>query len=122
MTLGAVTTIYLKRTHETQESWKLFLDIVKLSSCDDKDFIAIIERMIQEKVVDHRNALAHGGAISEDIATKLRDSIIGKRNQPGILCWMPNIWTEKVNQEIIEAERKDGEEVRYMEEVKKQQN
>jgi hypothetical protein len=88
MTLGAVTAIYRKRKHETLASWNLFMNIVKLSSCDDKAFIAIIERMIQEKVVDNRNALAHGGPISEDVAIKLRDSIIGKLNQPGILCWM----------------------------------
>lgn len=88
MTLGAVTAIYRKRKHETRDNWKLFLDIVKLSACDDKDFIAIIERMINENVVNHRNALAHGGAISEGIATQLRASIIGKPKDPGILCWI----------------------------------
>jgi len=39
-------------------------------------------------MLTYRNLLAHGGIISRDIASTLRNSIIGDKHTQGILCWL----------------------------------
>jgi hypothetical protein len=90
MTLGAVTAIYSKRNqlHGTQDSWNLFMNLVRRSSCDSNAFITVMEDIKQDEVAKKRNSLAHGGAISHTVAQQLRDSIIGSKSKTGILCWI----------------------------------
>jgi hypothetical protein len=65
------------------------MNIVRLSGSDPNAFITVMENMKQDEVAKKRNSLAHGGAISYDIATQLRASILGKiGSKTGILCWM----------------------------------
>ncbi len=44
--------------------------------------------MIDERIKNKRNLLAHGGVVTKEVALSLRESIIGDRNRPGILCWL----------------------------------
>ncbi len=44
--------------------------------------------MLDENIKDKRNLLAHGGAVTTEIASALRDTIIGDLDKRGILCWL----------------------------------
>ena len=52
------------------------------------EFEDIVQRMLNEQMREKRNLLAHGETISKEVATSLRDCIIGDRYQTGILCWL----------------------------------
>ena len=69
-------------------NWETLTWRVRQSGSDSSTFEQIIHRMIAENIKDKRNLLAHGGAITGEIASSLRESIIGDRNKPGILCWL----------------------------------
>ena len=44
--------------------------------------------MVTDQLKEKRNMLAHGEAISKEVALNLRESVIGTRYKPGILCWL----------------------------------
>lgn len=53
------------------------------------EFERIVQRMSREKIHDKRNKLAHGEAISKELAASLREIVIGNMDQPGgILRWL----------------------------------
>lgn len=90
MTLGALKSIYLYRGkyQDASTNWQLFMHIAQASRCNPDAFKAIFARLVNEKVADHRNAVAHNNPISREIAQQLHDAIIGKGGKPGILRWM----------------------------------
>jgi len=61
---------------------------VRQSGGNPHEFEQIIQHMLDENIKDKRNLLAHGGAVTAEIASSLRDSIIGDLNKPGVLCWL----------------------------------
>ena len=44
--------------------------------------------MNAEDIKGKRNTLAYGEAINREVASVLREIVIGGRNKPGILCWL----------------------------------
>ncbi len=100
MTLGVVETIYRlkgrdlhsakdkseeKRILTAQNNWHLCYTIATRSGADISAFETTLKQMVDEQVAHYRNELAHGGPISQRIAQKLRDAIIGRKGKPGIL-------------------------------------
>ena len=103
MTLGSIETIYnlkdkdphnakdgneANRIKTAQHNWELCSIIIVHSNSDIRAFEAILKRMVTENVAMNRNKLAHGGPIPQSIAKELRDVIIGRKDKPGILCWL----------------------------------
>jgi len=62
--------------------------LVTNAGSEPQEFERIVKQMIDENIKDKRNLLAHGDAVTSEAATSLRESIIGDRNNPGILCWL----------------------------------
>src|SRR5207248_7684583 len=89
-TLGTITTAYLKRSFdgEAKNNWETLLWCVEQSGSDPQEFEQIVQRMVDEAIIIKRNLLAHGGAVTGEIAASLRRSIIGDRIKPGVLCWL----------------------------------
>jgi hypothetical protein len=99
MTLGSVETIYAfkdqdlftahpndkNKIRSAQHNWILCKAIVAHSKGDLQEFEDILRCMVNEHISHNRNKLAHGGSISQNIAQELRDTIIGRRDKPGIL-------------------------------------
>lgn len=87
-TLGAITHAYNYRGMSTSDraTWNTMLSRIPPERRDE--FEHIVQRMSQESVYSKRNKLAHGEAISKEVAASLRDIVIGNMNQPGILRWL----------------------------------
>lgn len=97
MTLGAVEHIYKAKGHQDQarNNWKLFVEIVTRSQSDAVSVTkmlaqldAFLQRMTYIRIKDKRNKLAHGEAIPHQLALDLRETILGKRGQEGMLVWL----------------------------------
>lgn len=83
-TLGAIIYAYEKR----DGNWQAFCQRILDSGSSIRDFEALVQRMANEAIKEKRNAIAHGGVITCQLAQELRESIIGGRSKPGILCWI----------------------------------
>lgn len=89
LTLGAMKNIYKYRhSGDAQHNWGIFENLVKQSGSSIHDFTDTMQRMADEDVKEKRNQLAHGNPVPRDLAQSLRDTIIGKRDQPGVLYWL----------------------------------
>lgn len=86
-TLGTIPHAYQNRNKEKDaaHNWNLLITLVQHSGSSSAEFEALIVRFNNEQVKDHRNRLAHGDPIAKQVAQALRESILGNRNQPGIL-------------------------------------
>ena len=89
-TLGTITSAYSRRFSDTtaKNNWETFSWLVTNAGSEPQEFERIVKQMIDENIKDKRNLLAHGDAVTSEAATSLRESIIGDRNNPGILCWL----------------------------------
>ncbi len=89
-TLGTITTAYTRRTsdREAKNNWETLTWRVRQSGDSTHEFEQIIQHMLDENIKDKRNLLAHGGAVTTEIASALRDTIIGDLDKRGILCWL----------------------------------
>lgn len=89
-TLGTITYAYINQSvnSEAQHNWDTLCWLVRNAGSNPQEFERIVKQMIDEKIKEKRNLLAHGGAVTKEIASSLRESIIGDRNKPGILCWL----------------------------------
>jgi hypothetical protein len=89
-TLGTLIYAYTRQQSDRNAklTWDIFIDLVAQAGSNIQDFEHIVQRMLVDQIKDKRNLLAHGGAISKEIASVLRDTVIGSRNKPGILCWL----------------------------------
>jgi hypothetical protein len=89
-TLGTVTYAYVNQSVDSgaQNNWETFCWLVRSAGSDPQEFERIVKQMIDEKIKDKRNLLAHGGAVTQEIAFSLHESIIGDRHSSGILCWL----------------------------------
>ena len=89
-TLGTITYAYLNQSVDSgaQNNWETFCWLVRNAGSNPQEFERIIKQMIDEKIKDKRNLLAHGDAVTSEVASSLRENIIGDRNRPGILCWL----------------------------------
>ena len=87
-TLGKITHAYTHRSMSASDraTWNTMLSRIAPEQRDE--FEHIVQRMSQENVHGKRNQLAHGEAISKEVAASLRDIVIGRINQPGILRWL----------------------------------
>ncbi|HVU68366.1 MAG TPA: hypothetical protein VHD63_14605 [Ktedonobacteraceae bacterium] len=82
-TLGFVTHTYDYRHTSDKANWQVMLS--RVDSADHNAFEQLIQRLSLEKVHDKRNKLAHGEAISRELAENLRDLVIGKGSKHGAL-------------------------------------
>ncbi|HEX7735924.1 MAG TPA: hypothetical protein VF458_13745 [Ktedonobacteraceae bacterium] len=83
-TLGTVTSAYDYRTSRTEgEIWKTMLS--RVAADKRGEFERIVQRMSKAKIHDERNKLAHGDPVSKELATRLREMVIGTIDNPGIL-------------------------------------
>lgn len=89
-TLGTLTYAYTKQTidRKAQANWQVLLNRIATSGSDPGEFQHMVNRIIHENIQEKRNTLAHGGIVTREDATQLRESIIGDRGNPGILCWL----------------------------------
>ena len=89
-TLGAITYAYNRQSSDSKacNNWQTFLWLVQQSGNQPRDFERLIQAMIDQNIKDKRNLLAHGGAITREIAESLREAIIGDRSKQGMLCWL----------------------------------
>ncbi|HZO74421.1 MAG TPA: hypothetical protein VFB60_19620 [Ktedonobacteraceae bacterium] len=69
-------------------NWQIFCQRISASGSSTRDLEALIQRMADEEIKQKRNTIAHGGVITCQFAEELRESIIGGRSKPGILCWI----------------------------------
>ena len=89
-TLGTIPFAYNNRYRDENaaHNWNLLTELIKKSGSNVAEFITLIERINREQMLTYRNLLAHGGIVNRDIASTLRDSIIGDKHTPGVLCWL----------------------------------
>jgi hypothetical protein len=89
-TLGTIPFAYNNRSRDENaaHNWKLLIELIKKSGSNVAEFITLVDRINGEQVYKYRNLLAHGGIVNRDIASALRDSIIGDKHTPGVLCWL----------------------------------
>jgi hypothetical protein len=88
-TLGTVAFAYKRNNKNALTIWSLFLQAVRNSGSDELIFEQVVQVMVNGKLKDKRNELAHGNAIPHETALALRELVLGKnRSQPGILCWL----------------------------------
>ncbi|GAC1631521.1 MAG: hypothetical protein NVS4B9_23780 [Ktedonobacteraceae bacterium] len=89
-TLGTITSAYTRHSFDrvAKNNWETLTWQVQRSGSSPHEFEQIIQHMVNENIKDKRNLLAHGDAISKEIALDLRESVIGTRYKPGILCWL----------------------------------
>jgi hypothetical protein len=85
-TIGTVTTAYFH--HKYDDNWRTFKEIALQSKSSEEELLWMVGRLVKEKVREYRNLLAHGGPVTEQVATSLRDSILGDKNNPGLLHWL----------------------------------
>nr|BBH86303.1 hypothetical protein KTC_10540 [Thermosporothrix sp. COM3] len=85
-TLGTLGFFYRNR-QKAGKNWETCCRRVRASGGDLAAFEAVVQRMIQERVSENRNKLAHEGTVERHVAESLRDSIIGSRAHPGLLLW-----------------------------------
>lgn len=84
-TLGAIAHAYDYRntTAKDRATWQTMLSRVPLEK--RAPFEQLIQRMSQEKIHEKRNKLAHGEAITRELADDLHKLVIGNMSEPGIL-------------------------------------
>jgi len=84
-TLGTITHAYDYRSINASDraTWNTMLSRVDLARRGE--FEQLVQRMSQAKIHDKRNRLAHGEAISKELATDLHELVIGNMDKPGIL-------------------------------------
>jgi len=70
---------------DDQHHWSLIQSLVAQSGSDLQQFEGLMQRICDGQIGDHRNELAHGKPVDKQQAQALREAILGKRNQPGIL-------------------------------------
>lgn len=89
-TLGTITYAYTNRyrNNDARINWDVLTGQVSRSNSDVREFEDVVQRMLTEQMREKRNLLAHGEAISREVATSLRDCVIGDRRHTGILCWL----------------------------------
>ena len=75
------------RSGDDAYNWNVLVDLVTTDGSSLTDFEEIVDRIVTEQIVYHRNHLAHGTPISQSVAETLRNTIIGYRGQPGLLSW-----------------------------------
>jgi hypothetical protein len=101
MTLGVLATIsrskdldvtkYPNKRDKIEDSkynWQLLTSLVTASKSSLDAFDNVLWYFTDDGVADKRNLLAHGSAISQDIAQSLRDGIIGNKGALGFLTWL----------------------------------
>lgn len=69
-------------------NWGIVRTILIQSGCDLHEFENILVRLVNSNVFAHRNHLAHGEPIQQQIAETIRETIIGHAGQPGVLRWL----------------------------------
>jgi hypothetical protein len=84
-TLGTITHAYDYRhtSASDRSTWNTMLS--RIAPEKRGEFEQIIRRMSQEKIHEKRNKLAHGEAITKELAADLHKLVIGTMNKPGIL-------------------------------------
>ncbi len=89
-TLGTITFAYKNRDRDVKAkaNWNVFLECVAQSGSSIDEFQQIVQWMDTAALKEKRNMLAHGEAITRELATSLRESVIGDRSRPGMLCWL----------------------------------
>lgn len=89
-TLGTIIHAYSKQHSDANASatWAIFVSLITQSGSDITTFERIAQQMNTDQIKEKRNTLAHGNAIPKEVASVLRESVIGTRYKPGILCWL----------------------------------
>ncbi len=91
-TLGSLLALYYQRNApkgDFAHNWAILQGVLAQAGCDKDEFLTLLRRIVNERVVEHRNLLAHGEPVAQDIAKALRSAITGEGGQqPGILCWL----------------------------------
>ena len=89
-TLGTLEHLYKHRhvrSGDDAHNWTILVDLVTTSGSSLTEFEGIVDRFVTDQIVYHRNHLAHGDPVPQSIAEILRNTIIGDREHPGLLCW-----------------------------------
>lgn len=89
-TLGTITSAYKNRNRDVKAkaNWNVFLECIAQSGSSIDEFQQTVQWMDSAALKEKRNMLAHGEAITKEHATSLRESVIGGRSRPGMLCWL----------------------------------
>lgn len=69
-------------------NWRILTGIVGQAGCSVQDFTAMLTCLHNEQIVSLRNDLAHGEAVQQAIAARLRERIICTQQQEGLLSWI----------------------------------
>jgi hypothetical protein len=87
-TLGTPLHAFGRHDSNANHNWTLFMALVGSSSSDPAAFEAMLKRLIDGRIRDQRNRLAHGEATTQPEAEAIRTLLIGTRSRPGVLCWL----------------------------------
>lgn len=84
-TLGAITHAYTYRESRASDrsTWNTILS--RIAPEQQNKFERLVQRLSQENIPEKRNKLAHGEAIPKELASALREIVIGTATTPGIL-------------------------------------
>lgn len=77
-----------KQNSLSAQIWNIFCACVRDSGGDPATLEEPMKRLQREGVKAKRNQLAHGVAITREVAQALRTVIVGDINKPGVLIWL----------------------------------
>jgi hypothetical protein len=87
-TFGTPVHAYGRGDVNAHHNWNLLITVVNASGSDEDAFEALFRRIVDAKLKEKRNHLAHGEATPRTEAQAIRGLLIGSRGDPGVLCWL----------------------------------
>ncbi|GLV54338.1 hypothetical protein KDH_11860 [Dictyobacter sp. S3.2.2.5] len=89
-TIGTPSYLYSNRSGKSadRQNWQVLLERASKSGTAERELEAIMRRLTVEKMADLRNGLAHGRPVDQQTAQAIKDIIIGRKGEQGILCWL----------------------------------
>jgi hypothetical protein len=87
-TIGTVIFAYNGKGANQPAIWTIFRTLAIQSGSDPNELRQCIEWIEREQVKEKRNQLAHGGPITRETASVLREIVVGMPGKPGILHWL----------------------------------
>ena len=92
-TLGTPLNALTQRAHNPKalHNWQQMCALALASGSDEAALINLMQRLETAQIRQQRNTLAHGEAISQNVAEAIRHLIIGSRNEPGVLVQLSEL-------------------------------
>ena len=88
-TLAKLTYLHLHHSsNDDIHNWNVLCRRITDVGYTQQEFEQMVQQLVTEGIVKHRNSLSRGEMVSRQVAEALRAVILGSRQQPEILSWL----------------------------------